>query len=154
MEIQNIQEPLIPRVKHSYEIQSTTILLKKRTQYLFSISYNLETNNADGKTHYYSGKYHGEKMESPVFDGLIDTETNKYLGQKKIENFVLLKPQILEYMGVFRGTIRQEEEELRNRREKERKEIEEPGGRRMGYCALDIITGRIYTVEELNPLRR
>jgi hypothetical protein len=123
--------------KHSYEINPTTIRLRKKTIYLFSISYNLETNNDDGKIHYYSGKYHGAENGSPVFDGLHDRETNQYIGKKTIANFGQLKPQISEYMGFFRGVIRKEEEKIRERREKERKEIE--GGRQLGFSAIDLM---------------
>ena len=107
------------------------------TIYLFSISYNLETNNDDGKIHYYSGKYHGAENGSPVFDMLHDRETNQYIGKKTIANFGQLKPQISEYMGFFRGIRKEEEEKIRERRETERKEIE--GGRPLGFCAIDLM---------------
>jgi hypothetical protein len=106
--------------KHLYEIPPTTINLKTHTEYLFSLCYNLETNNNDEKIHYYAGRYRKEKNGAPVFDCVIDTETNKYLGKKIIENFVMLEPQILKYMGVFRGKIRQEQEELKIKNDKER----------------------------------
>jgi hypothetical protein len=113
--------------KHSYELPPTTIHLDKHNEYVFSLCYNIETNNDDGKIHYYFGIYRKQKNGEPVFDYLVDTETNKYFGKKTIENFVLLKPQIIKWMGVVRGKIRKGEEMIKETHDKERKEMEEPG---------------------------
>ena len=139
--IQNV----ITAPKHSYEIPPTTIRLIKNMDYVFSLCYNLETNNDDGKVHYYHGKYHKEKDGNPVFSYLIDTETLKCFGKTTIENFVLLKPQIIRHMGLIRGKILKEEAEIKAKHDKEREEREQlqREGRLMNFTVLDIINGRI-----------
>ena len=139
------------RSNNSYELPPTTIHLIKNIEYVFSLHYNIETNNDDGKTHYYRGKYHKQKNGEPVFEYLIDTETLEIFRKITIENFVLLKPQIINWMGVIRGKIRKEQEELRIKHDKEREEYEKIKHRILPFCALDIINGSIYTLEDLNP---
>jgi hypothetical protein len=132
-----------PRIKHSYELPATTIRFIKNIDYVFSICYNLETNSDDGKIHYYRGKYHKEKDGEPVFSYLVDTETLKHFGKTKIENFVLLKPQIIRWMGVIRGKIRKEQEILRIKHDKEREEYEKIKDKILPFCPHDFMTGRI-----------
>ena len=131
-----------PRIKHFYEIPPTTIRLIKKMDYVFSICYNLETNTDDGKIHYYHGKYHKEKDGNPIFSYLIDTETLKRFGETTIENFVLLKPQIIKQMGLIRGKILKEEAEIKAKHHKEREELEElrRQGRVMNFTVQDINT--------------
>jgi hypothetical protein len=110
---------------------------------VFSLCYNLETNNDDGKIHYYRGKYHKKKNGEPVFSYLVDTETLKHFGKTTIENFVLLNPQIINWMGVIRGKIRKEQEELRKKHDKEREEYEKIKDKILPFCPHDFMTGRI-----------
>jgi hypothetical protein len=131
------------RIKHLYEIPPTTIHLIKKRSYIFSLWYNLETNADDGKTHYYCGKYLKEKDGNPIFSYLIDTETLKHFGETKIENFVLLKPQIIDWWkGVARGKVLKEEAELKAKHDKEREELAElrRQGRVMNFTVQDINT--------------
>jgi hypothetical protein len=121
-------------VKHSYNLPPTTICLKPHTVYLFSLCYNLETNTNDGKIHYYCGRYRKEKNGEPVFDELCDTETNKCLGKKTITNFILLKPQVIKCMGVFRGKIIQEEEQLREKHKQGREKRDYPSVNEILSC--------------------
>jgi hypothetical protein len=127
------------RSNNSYELPPTTIRLIKNIEYVFSLHYNIETNNDDGKTHYYRGKYDKQKNGEPVFKYLIDTETLEIFRKITIENFVLLKPQIINWMGVIRGKIRKEQEELRIKHDKEREEREKNGGRMLGFSAIDLM---------------
>jgi hypothetical protein len=132
------------RNKHSYELPPTTIRLIKNHDYVFSLHYNIETNNDDGKIHYYRGKYHKQKNGKPVFEYLVDTETLKHFRKITIENFVLLKPQIINWMGVIRGRIRNEQEEIKAKNDKERQEREEREKireRMLPFCAQDLING-------------
>lgn len=134
--------PRPQRIKHSYEIPPTTIHLIKKRNYIFSLCYNLETNTDDGKIHYYTGKYHKEKDGNPIFSYLMDTETLKHFGETKIENFILLKPQIINWMGINRGKILKEEAELKAKHDKEREELAElrRQGRVMNFTLQDINT--------------
>jgi hypothetical protein len=135
--ILNIEEQATTPSKHSYEIPQHTIVLKRSVAYMFSLCYDIDKNTDDGKTHYYCGTYHTEKNGAPVFSFLVDAETKKFLGKKTIiENFVLLKPQVIKTMGIFSAKMAREEED---KREARKKREQESGGRPTGLTVEEII---------------